>query len=257
MKNLYTFFLSLVLSASAASAQSYCSPTFSNGCFSWTNLSISLGSLNWTNSDCNISDYTGLGTPVTAGTPTAMTVVSGAWTGCAVWVDLNNDFTFQDTENLYYAYVGGSPSYTYSFNITVPANTPTGTYRMRVIAPWGSDGFLDTNTNGYGPCGIFQYGNFDDFTLNVSGTTGVGELTSASLLASPNPTTGTVWLGSDGKSPVQHIVVRAVDGRMVQDLSISASHGRVQLDLSALPDGMYMLECMSSATSHTVRVIKQ
>ena len=103
-------------------------------------------------------------------------MVAGVWCGAAVWVDFDNSYSFEDTENLYYIYVGGDPSYTYDFTIPVPAGTPTGSYRLRVVTPWGSDGFLSSNTNGYGPCGDYQYGNFIDFTLNVIGATGIDQL---------------------------------------------------------------------------------
>ena len=259
MNKRYALLLPVLFAAFASTAQ-YCSPTFPNGCFSWSNLSISLGTLNWNNTDCTISDYTGLSTTVTAGVPTPMTVVNGTWTGCAVWVDLDNDGTFQDSENLHYEYVGGSPSYTYSFNITVPANTPSGVYRMRVIAPWGSDGFLTTNTNGYGPCGAYQYGNFNDFTLNVSGTTAVAEASAgatAPVLLSANPTNGLVALQASAAAPLQRVIVRSMDGRVVQDQAFAANMDRVQLDLSAVAEGAYVIECISGAGSSSLRVVKE
>ncbi len=259
MNKRYAFLLPALFAAFTSTAQ-YCSPTFPNGCFSWTNLSISLGTLNWNNTDCNISDYTGLSTTITAGVPSPMTVVNGTWTGCAVWVDLNNDYTFQDSENLHYEYVGGSPSYTYNFDITVPANTPTGAYRMRVIAPWGSDGFLNTNTNGYGPCGAYQYGNFNDFTLNVSGSTAIAEPNigaMAPVLLSANPTNGLVVLQANAAAPLQRVIVRSVDGRVVQDRVYTTNMGRVQLDLSAVADGAYVLQCTSGAGISSLRVVKE
>jgi hypothetical protein len=256
MKKVYALLPVLILSAYAARAQ-YCSPTFALGCGLWTNQSVNIGTINWTNSDCTISDYTNLSTTVTAGTTVPMTVVSGNWTGCAVWVDLNNDLTFQDSENLFYSYVGGDPSYTYSFSITIPAGTLTGSYRMRVIAPWGSDGFLDTNVNGYGPCGSFQYGNFDDFTLNVSGSSSIAEAVPTDLVATPNPTSGSLILQGDPNGSVLRVVVRGVDGRTMGVHVRGARIDPLEVDLTALPEGAYTLECVSRSALRTVRVIKQ
>lgn len=257
MKKPYSLLASCILAASAADAQQYCSPTFANGCFNWTNQSIVLGAINWTNADCTISDYTALTAAVNAGSSVPMTVVSGVWCGCAVWVDLDNDYVFQDTENVYYAYVGGDPGYTYSFSIAIPAGTPTGAYRMRVVAPWGSDGFLDTNVNGYGPCGSFQYGNFNDFTLNVSGSSSIAEQVSTVLVASPNPTAGTMILEGDADAPVQRVLVRSMDGRLLNTHVRGTRTEPLALDLTALPEGAYVLECVSRYSSRCIRVIKQ
>ncbi|MFM7729410.1 MAG: GEVED domain-containing protein, partial [Flavobacteriales bacterium] len=132
----------------------YCSPTFANGCFGWNNKTVVLGSINWAlgSSACATSDYTALSTAVSPGQTLPMTVSNGAWCGTGVWVDFNSDFAFDDTENLYHSYQPSSLQ-TYNFNITIPANTPSGSYRMRVVAGWGTDCFDNTSTNGYGACG--------------------------------------------------------------------------------------------------------
>ena len=146
----------------------YCSPTFLNGCFGWNTKSVVLGSINWSlgSTACATSDYTALSTVVSPGQTLLMTVTNGAWCGAGVWVDFNSDFAFDDSENLYHSYQP-SALQTYSFNITIPADVAPGSYRMRVIAGWGTDCFDNTSTNGYGACGSYQYGSFQDFTIQV------------------------------------------------------------------------------------------
>ncbi|MBK9275854.1 MAG: hypothetical protein IPM49_15135 [Flavobacteriales bacterium] len=246
--------LLLLCCAVHAHAQ-YCSPSFANGCFSWQNQSLTLGTINWTaGSDCFTSDFTNLSTVLTPGVAEPMTVTSGNWTGCAVWVDLDNNGAFEDTENLYYSYVGGSPSYTYSFSITLPANTPAGTYRMRVIAPWGSDGFLDTNTNGYGPCGAFQYGNFNDFTVVVSGTNGVGapSATEAGPLLFPNPCTDRLSIQWPGPG-VGPLTLIGPDGRIIRTLIGTERAPLRTIDVSGLASGTYAL----TGAGRTLRFSKE
>lgn len=259
MRTRYANLLLALGIASATSAQ-YCSPTFANGCFNWRNLSVYLGSISWDigATSCSTSDYTALSTTVYAGQAETMTVISGNWCGCAVWVDLDNSSSFEHNENLYYSYVGGSPSYTYDFPLTVPLNTPSGSYRMRVIAPWGSDGFLDTNINGYGPCGAFEYGNFDDFTLNVIGTTGIEDQAhNAPLSVVPNPTQGEVTLTAGADFPLDRVVVHAADGRISLDRPLNGHTGAVQLDLGSLPGGVYTVQGISAGGRHTMRLVKQ
>lgn len=246
--------LTLLLGALNAGAQ-YCSPSFVNGCFSWQNQSLTLGTINWTaGSDCFASDFTTLSTTLTPGVAEPMTVTSGNWTGCAVWVDLDNNGAFEDTENLYYSYVGGSPSYTYSFSITLPANTPAGNYRMRVIAPWGSDGFLDTNTNGYGPCGAFQYGNFNDFTVVVSGTNAIGPVTSGrtGLSVFPNPCTDRITIEWPEEEPGPLALI-GPDGRAITLLPGLNGAPLRTFDVSGLAAGTYAI----TGTGRSVRFTKQ
>lgn len=258
MKKICTFLLA-ALTGSAAMAQ-YCSPSFVNGCSLWRNLSISIGTINWTigSTACTVSDYTSVSTIVTPGVPEPMTVMSGNWTGCSVWIDLNSNQAFEDAENMFHTYVGGDPSYTYSFDVTVPAGTPAGSYRMRVIAPWGSDGYTPGSLNGFGPCGAYQYGNFDDFTVEVAGSTGLAApATMAHPSAVPNPTTGPVTLTSAGNGSIEQVVVSTMEGRMVKQFTPDANTGTATVDLSALPGGLYMLTTIGTAGTRMMRLIKE
>ncbi len=168
MKKLIAIVCILMLNHIVLEAQVYCVPTFANGCTNWKNTAITLNTINWTApATCTTWDFTATSTNVTAGVPEAMTVTNGAYCGTSVWLDLNSDGDFDDlNENLYSIYTANANN-VYSFNITVPISTPNGLYRMRVFAHWGSDGV--TSVNGFGGCGAYQYGNYQDFTLNVGG----------------------------------------------------------------------------------------
>lgn len=260
MRTLCTAFF-LLASAFAARAQ-YCTPTFVNGCFNWRLLTVNAGDIAWTfdGIDCLDNDHTDATTNVDAGTPLSMDVETGVWCGCAVWVDLDNSGTFEDSENLYYAYTGADPSFTYSFSITLPAGTPAGDHRMRIIAPWGSDGFLDTNTNGYGPCGDYQYGNYGDFTVHVNGGgIGMNEATAVmpGLVAGPNPATGAVQIASADGTTLDRVDLMAADGRVVLQHTPAVPAARVPLDLAALPAGFYTALCRTEAGVGMVRVVKE
>ncbi len=262
MDHRYVALLSLITAFPLAHGQSYCSPTFANGCFNWNNQAIMLGDINWTpdGSACTVSDYTAQSTYIGAGISTPMTVTNGVWCGCAVWVDLDQSMTFEESENLYYSYVGGAPSYTYNFSITVPPGTPTGDYRMRVIGAWGSDGFSSTNMNGYGPCGQFEYGNFQDFTLNVDGSTGIWSIDPGvehGLVITPNPVVDQMTvLASDGMM-LQHIQVIDLEGRIVHEQPMEMIGGTARMNLHGLPAGAYTLCGTSRDRVRTGRFVKE
>lgn len=257
MKHRYSVLCLTLVMLQAASAQ-YCTPTFLNGCFSWQNQQVSIADLNWTTDGvCENGDVTDQMATVTAGATVPMSVTSGNWTGCAVWVDLDNNGDFSEAENMHYEYVGGDPGYTYDFTITIPASTPTSQYRMRVIAGWGSDGFLSTNTNGYGPCGEYQYGNYNDFTLNVIGTVGIALIDElgSELMAWPNPVIDVVTLNTSSHDRIEQIDIWSSDGKLMRRFT-STSIGQMTLDLSDLTAGVYHLGCITEHGTRLVRILK-
>jgi hypothetical protein len=192
---------------------------------------------------------------IDAGIAAPMTVLSGNWTGCAVWVDLDLNDQFDDGENLFHSYVGGDPGYMYTFDLVVPTTTPSGNYRMRVVAPWGSDGFDPVSKNGYGPCGTYQYGNFDDFTLAVMNTIGVAEgPVGTPLVVSPNPTNGMLRVLTNSK--VARIGIHGVDARVLFTMIPPVGVAETVLDLSEMKAGPYYLHYEDAQGVRKARFIK-
>jgi hypothetical protein len=215
-------------------------------------MSITIGDTEWvSDGDCQNADHTALVVDMEAGVPVPMSVTNGVWCGTAVWVDLDNDLSFDDSERLYSQYTGGAPSYTYNFTITIPGGTPAGNYRMRVISPWGSDGVV--SGNGTGPCGAYQYGNYDDFTVNVTAFTGVQETNATPLVLAPNPTTGRFSIRA--AAPIQRITVSGVDGRIVSD-QLGLNTTLAVLDLSHRSAGLYTVRCDLANGTQVLRVVK-
>jgi len=148
-----------------------CEPRFIGGCFDWNTNAIRLDSINWKlESNCFKSNYTSISTTLTKGIATPMEIDNGNWCGVAVWIDFDQNGVFEQTENMYHAGEGVIPGEKqhFAFNITIPPTTPNGIYKMRVISGWGTDCFTPTpGSSGYGACGIYQHGNFVDFTIRV------------------------------------------------------------------------------------------
>src|SRR5262249_4351555 len=154
----------------------------------------------------------------------------------------NHDFAFDSTENLFHIYTANQTN-NYSFNISIPSNVPTGIYRMRVIAGWGTDCF-SVSGNGYGPCGSYQYGNFDDFTVNINAlTTGTPDLISANhpgIKASPNPVSDLLTISiPEFKNGLAWLRLTDITGRLIQ--YIPAGAGTQVLDMSSVTKGIYLL----------------
>jgi len=243
----YSMFLMLcaLFIVNATQAQNYCAPTFSNGCSNWSNIAINVGTINWNLSDCLFSDDTALSTTFVPGTAQSMSVESGAWTGCAVYADLNQDGNFDDSENLYFNYVGGDPSYTYTFNINVPIGTPNGNYRLRVIAPWGSDGFTP-GPNGNGGCGTYQYGNFSDFTMVVAASVGNNSFTKNEnkITIAPNPANDitNILFGTNFTGTVN---IADITGRIVKQIIVN-NQKQITIETDFLSEGLYHINTVGN-----------
>jgi hypothetical protein len=258
--SLIIVFSQSVMMLSQANAQTYCSPSYVFGCTNWSNQAILLDSINWSigGTSCTISDYKNLSTTLNAGVAYSMMVTNGNWCGCAGWMDFNLDGVFDTTENLYHLYAGVSATYTYNFSITVPSNIPTGTYRMRVIAGWGSDGY-SVSSNGYGGCGSYQYGNFDDFTIHVTGSSvGISNLAndnSQFIKISPNPATNFVIVSVKVFKGIEaNLQLTDITGKIIQSLPVK--NEKEILDISTLPEGIYILHYSDGIHHQSIRLSK-
>jgi len=110
------------------------------------------------------ADFTHLGTDVVAGESYTINLTPG-YMGSAypenwsVWIDLNDDGNFTNTELLFQtnqAIVGNVKG-----NITIPGNTNLNTVRMRVAMSWNSQ-----STDACGTSNMF--GEFEDYSLYIN-----------------------------------------------------------------------------------------
>ncbi|MFZ7114652.1 MAG: T9SS type A sorting domain-containing protein [Bacteroidota bacterium] len=231
----------------------YCEPSFNQGCFNWNNKEITLDSIQWVlgSTDCAISDYTTMSTTLVKGVATPMTVLNGAWCGVGVWIDYDLNGDFDSTENLYYQYTAGDPQ-TYSFLILVPNTVPDGAYRMRVIAGWGTDCYT-VSANGYGACGIYEYGNFDDFTVNITSNVGVKEDKLNSFSLYPNPANRNLNLSIDPDNVGNKYSIIDHMGRIVLTGTINSINSSI--DINSLSEGTYLF-MLKETMNTSFRVIK-
>lgn len=261
LRNFITFLLfsATSLISTIVWAQPYCTPSFINGCSLWKNQAIALDSINWSIGldNCINYDYTGLSTTLTVGVPYNMQVTNGNWCGCGVWIDFNQDQSFDNGENLFHLYTANE-SNTYNFSITIPTSVPNGSYRMRVVAGWGTDCYAESN-NGYGACGNYQYGNFDDFTVHIEGIpTGILQPATGQpmLKVSPNPFAGEVAVElkdfHDGDAATLQLM--DVAGHIL--ISKKMLHQQEMMNLERLASGMYLLRCEAGTNVQTIALLK-
>ncbi len=152
-----TFFTGYCLASSTSQASwiSAFSASASASSVSTTNISHTAASgaaggyLNLTSTDIT-SGFIG-------GTTNLSMTCGGPTCGFAVWVDWNNDLTFAAGERMF---VTATYVTTTTGSFAVPAGTPNGSYRMRVITDWNIGAPASA-------CGNIARGEFKDFTFQV------------------------------------------------------------------------------------------
>ena len=81
--------------------------------------------------------------------------------GVAVWIDFNQNGTFDPSELTIHGYAASNPA-TYSGTITVPAGAATGTTVMRVRCLYAGDPSISL-----GPCASTTYGETEDYNITI------------------------------------------------------------------------------------------
>ncbi len=110
-----------------------------------------------------VADYTEFYAEIEAGASEAITVTNGnAWASDLVtcWVDWGMDYVFDQGTDEEFVLTSDGTGLTFTGDITVPAGTPDGDYRMRVRMSYSVVPV---------PCGPLSYGEVEEYTIKVGG----------------------------------------------------------------------------------------
>lgn len=233
----------------------YCTSRGSSTTYEWIRQII-FGSINNTSgNNSGYGNYTGLTANVTAGSTYTITVVPG-FSGStyreywSVYIDFDRNGTLNNTGELVVTgYTTTSSGGT--ANITIPATAKNGTTRMRIQMHYGSQ-----LTN---PCTTFDYGEVEDYSLNIAGGSGVaapavdvsqgftGGSPSTEISVRPNPVAGSSAIihYSLAKEGATTLRVLNMAGHTLQAVQLGMqSVGAHVYDLGRLdklPSGTYIL----------------
>ncbi|WP_374442562.1 GEVED domain-containing protein [Epilithonimonas sp.] len=169
-----------------------------------------------------------------------------------VFVDWNQNGTFTDQGEMYE--VGaltsdGADGTQVTGTIAVPPTAKTGKARMRVMLNW--DASMTT------PCdnSIYQYGQAEDYTLDVKESLGVNDINSKSISYYPNPVKDILNLVSEKN--VTNVSIYNIEGKLVRNFA-SLDQSKVQLDLSTLISGTYVVKATTKdGKIKTFKVIRK
>ncbi len=169
---------------------SYCASQGNSVTDEWLNQ-VTIGTINNTSgANGGYADFTSMSTDIPLGGSENITLYP-TWSGTkydegfAVWIDFNKDGDFDDTgEQVFTA--AQSQNTSVSGTISIPATVETGETVMRVI--------MQYNTIPASPCGTYNYGETEDYTVNIVNGGDTQAPTAPSNLSSSNLSSATVDL---------------------------------------------------------------
>ncbi len=175
-----------------------------------------------------------------------------------VFIDWNQNGILNDAGEVYFA--DGSLSLTNSTgvatpatgNIVVPAGALTGNTRMRIKKEYNTDAAAaSASTLFKNPCAVgSNYGQAEDYTITVTASMGVSEITKDLFSVYPNPVSEILNIKSDEK--ILSVSIYDMSGRA---MNVGAVNN--QIDVRHLQSGTYLLEIKTSSGKQTKKFIKK
>lgn len=152
---------------SLSTSVSYCTSAGQDASYEWVSR-VKIGTIDRSSSsDGGYYNGTALSTNLRRGSSHTITYRAG-FNGSGtrywrVWLDLNGDGDFTDANELVVSRTSSS-SGNLSSTFTIPSTATLGTTRIRVQVKWAA---YPTS------CEIFQYGEVEDYTVNITNTAGL------------------------------------------------------------------------------------
>ncbi|GAB4001092.1 hypothetical protein GCM10028807_56300 [Spirosoma daeguense] len=241
-------------SSIASVTTSTCQPRFTIGCregdglagFTFNNVTLSQ------NSECSQGSYssfttTAAVTPGRSYTFTGSTLQSTYNQGVSIWADLNQNGTFEPTlgEIIYQTVVPASAG-VFSGSITLPASLTAGFIPLRVT--------VNYNTIPSDACGIYTWGETEDYRLQVTGEA-IADLSvsliSSTRIAQPNrPVSYSLTIRNDGPDDATGI-------RWENQLPPGLNFTSGSSDVTASANALYATSSLSLAAGKSITMTYQ
>ncbi|GAA4066539.1 zinc-dependent metalloprotease family protein [Flavobacterium cheonanense] len=195
-------------------------------------------------------NFTAISTNLVRGTSNTITITP-TWTGTVysegyrVYIDYNRDGDFTDAGESVFSRARTTAT-PVSGSFTVPTTAALGATRMRVIMRYNA-----TPTT---PCGTFDFGQVEDYTVNITATARVEEASNNQISFNlyPNPVSGDVLnisnLEADSSYRIYNMMGQELGKGKIENESINVGN---------LAAGTYLIEVSNANGATSKRFIKQ
>lgn len=165
-----------------------------------------------------------------------------------VYVDWNQDGTFGTDERYPIGTITnstGEDGQQLTGEIQVPAGATLGSTRMRVVKNWDSSPM--------NPCGEYDYGQTEDYTLVVGEGLGLNDMNGSLLTYYPNPVKD--YLTINSPKAIKSISIYNLAGQAVLN-GVETNNGKV--NMNELPAGVYVFRViLEGGEKENFKVIKK
>lgn len=200
-----------------------------------------------------VADYTDMSVSISLGGGLPILVSYGGMTSAeykvTVWVDWNDDYVFEigveGGEEFHLEWDNGPPP-TYLGEIWCPPNATLGLHRMRVRTMYIEDLVASPV-----PCGVSDFGEVEDYTINVISAMGVEGFIASSCQVFPNPTNDKINVKSSVE--VNRIQIISINGQLVFDEIVNKLD--YQIDVSEFVSGMYFIKLETNKGNISKKII--
>ncbi|MGA9326798.1 MAG: T9SS type A sorting domain-containing protein, partial [Salegentibacter sp.] len=173
----------------------------------------------------------------------------------SLWIDLNDNAVFEDSEMVISSEVIPTADESYSYDFSLPANADLGQHLMRVRA---GDTSYEGDLND--PCSVMEYGTTHDYSVNISDSTlSIDDFLSEDaklLIVSEDYKHFQVVLETSLDAPLR-ITVHDILGQKLLDNEIE-SDGEAYvypLDMSYAARGVYLVRVGTRKAGKVKRII--
>jgi hypothetical protein len=191
--------------------------------------------------------------------------VTKYWTGTtyneavSVWIDFDQDRIFSAAEKILES--GSSTTQTVSNNnFTIPNDAKTGDTVMRVIMKYYGNPAGQIQND---PCETFQYGEVEDYTVNIfDETLGVDTQSLENIAVYPNPFRDTIDIKIPTSMANNEISYNVFDvlGRSILSNNVQLNDNTIRISiLNNVQSGTYFLEIQDQTTNQSFvkQILKQ
>lgn len=161
------------------------------------------------------------------------------------WIDYNQDGDFEDAGEMVFE---GRSANIAKKNITIPATATEGITRLRVSAKYGAYP---------GPCESFQYGEVEDYSIDISA--GSSTLTASAIDLYPNPANGSTNINVDLGLESTTLSIQLTDsrGKQIASKSFDQVKGVFShvISTEGLRKGIYYVSVRSGSVNEVEKLI--
>lgn len=172
-----------------------------------------------------------------------------------VFIDWNHNNILDDAGEVYsvgYLFGDTTASQELLYNITIPEDALVGATRMRVLKVNSASSTVLFWPSG--ACGAYNYGQIEDYTVNVQGTMGVDDITKTDNISIyPNPVKDILHIVQ--KDSISKVEIYDLSGKLIQQSNTNSN--AVEVNVQTLVKGVYLLKVISNnGKTQTTKLVK-